>query len=461
MTDTSDNLTLTDRELLHRIGWFTHIRWAMGALSLILLVFSWHVVGVRFVNPDGRATLFPAVNVVLLIFVYNAAFTFLLHIVRSRGEISRNSIRSLALGQIICDMIAVCGLVHFSGGLENFFVILILLPLVIATALLSQRLAYAVAGGAAVLINLLAWGEQQGVIRHVRVAWPGTPSPSPALPLSPLYVLEVTTALTGMIFAVVFIASAIARRLREREAELEDAYRQLGLADEAKSFFMRKAGHDLRAPLAAISSILSAICDSGNGLSEDHTKLIERAQVRARGLMSLVEDLRRFSRLRAPGKLMQIKPFPLDQTVANTAELFSQQARSQGIALTCRAEPLTVEGDEQLLRELVTNLVANAIQYTPRDGQVDVRLSSDDTAAVLEVADTGIGISDKARENLFSEFYRAPEAKKVFPDGTGLGLAICKQIVSMHAGQIDAEAREGGGTVFTVRLPLPTPAPSA
>ena len=224
---------------------------------------------------------------------------------------------------------------------------------------------------------------------------------------------------------------------------------------------MRKAGHDLRAPLAAISSILSAIRDSGNGLSEDHAKLIERAQVRARGLMSLVEDLRRFSRLRAPGSLMQVKPFALDQTVGNTAELFSQQARSQGISLTCRAEPLTVEGDEQLIREVVTNLVANAIQYTPRDGHVDVRLSADDTAALLEIADTGIGISEKAREKLFSEFYRAPEAKKVFPDGTGLGLAICKQIVSMHAGDIEATARDEGGTVFTVRLPLPTPAPPA
>jgi len=458
MARATDNLTITDRELLYRLGWFTHIRWAMGAMSLLMLVFTWHVMGVRFRAPDGQATLFPAVNVSLLIFLYNAAFTFLLYLVRKRG-ISRGAIQSIALGQIVCDMIAVCALVHFSGGIENFFVILILLPLVIATELLPQGLAYAVAAGAAALVHALAWGEQQGVIQHVRVEWPGEESVTRGLPLSALYVLEVTTALTGMIFAVVFIASAISRKLRDREQELEEAYHQLHLADETKSFFMRKAGHDLRAPLSAISSILTAVSDGPEPLTDRNRDLIARARRRAGALMSLVEDLHRFSSLRSTGNVMKVEAVPLDQIVTNTADLFTQKAKDAGITLACEAAPLTVQGDDQLLRELVTNLVANAIQYTPAGGRVDVDLRKQDGLAVLRVADTGIGLSEAARQNLFSEFYRAPEAKQVFPNGTGLGLTICRQIVRMHQGDIEALGREEGGTVFEVRIPLSKPDP--
>ncbi len=83
-----------------------------------------------------------------------------------------------------------------------------------------------------------------------------------------------------------------------------------------------------------------------------------------------------------------------------------------------------------------------------------MQIQADGGRAVLTVADTGIGISETARERLFEEFYRAPEAKQRFPDGTGLGLAICKQIVEMHAGRIEAAPRPGGGSVMTVSLPL-------
>ena len=102
----------------------------------------------------------------------------------------------------------------------------------------------------------------------------------------------------------------------------------------------------------------------------------------------------------------------------------------------------------------MTNLLANAIQYTPRGGRIDVRLVREDSSAVLTVADTGIGISPAAAERLFEEFYRAPEAKKAFTDGTGVGLSIVRRVVEIHGGEISVSAREGGGTVFRVRLPL-------
>jgi len=167
-------LTLTERELIYELGWFTRIRWAVGALALVLLLLSYYVLDVRFRRSDGALmTVAPAVYVVLVVFLYNAAFTFLVHVLRARGRITRRLIVELALGQLACDMIAVIALAHFTGGVENFFLVLTLLPLVIATHLLGQSLAYATAAGAALLINALAWGEQQGLLRHTHAIWLG------------------------------------------------------------------------------------------------------------------------------------------------------------------------------------------------------------------------------------------------------------------------------------------------
>ena len=312
------------------------------------------------------------------------------------------------------------------------------------------------AGVGAVMLNALLWAEQQGWVVHLRAErW----SDRIAEPVfgsqyaNPLYVLQVSTALTAMMFAMVFIGSAISVRLREREAELEGAYRRLHQIDEAKGFFMRKAGHEMRAPLAAIHSILDAIAHGAPDMPKSHLRLMDRARRRTRALMDLVKDLRRYSWLRSPEGILQMRAVCLEELVENAAELFRQQAEAGEVMVACRTDPVYVDGDEEMLREVVTNLVANAVQYTPAGGRIDIDLKAQAGQAVLAVADTGIGIREELRARLFDEFYRAPEAKRQFPDGTGLGLAITKRIVTMHGGQIDVAARPGGGSIFSVRLP--------
>ncbi len=450
------NLTLTDRERLYRLGWFTRVRWVMAALALMILLVGWYAMGVRFSRAGRTPSLAPAVNVVLIVFLYNAAFTFLVHIVRARGQPSRRVILELTLGQLACDMIAITALAHFTGGVENYFVVLILVPLVIATELLPQSLAYATAGAAVALIHALAWAElvwggRGGLWEHSHVYWRGT---AVGLYDEPDYVLEVTSALTVTIFATVAVASSISKRLRRREAELEDAYGALRKADEAKSFFMLKAGHEMRAPLAAIHSILGAIAHTTDTLAGPQERLIRRAQRRAEGLMDLVDDLRRYSRLRAPKAVIEFVAVSLEEVVAETVELFRSQAEAGGVELVCRTQAAETDGDEELLREVVTNLVANALQYTPEGGRVEVTLAVAGGVAVLTVADTGVGISQAAQARLFEEFYRAPEAKRILANGTGLGLAITRRIVEMHRGRIELEAQREAGTTFTVRLPL-------
>ena len=464
MSDPLQSLSITDRELYYRLGWFTRIRWVMGAVALLGLLVNWYVIGVRLSIDNKPATFAPAVNVVLIVLLYNAVFTLLVHIIRARGQINRRLMVQLALAQLLCDMIAVCALAHFTGGVENFFIVLILLPLAIATALLPRSLAYATAAGAAALVNVVAWGElawggRPGFWEHVSVAWP---TGSVNLYADPLYVLAVSGALTATIFAMVFVATSISKRLRDRESELEKAYRSLRLADDAKSFFMRKAGHEMRAPLAAIHSILDAIVHTSEGLEEKHRRLIGRTQERTAAMMELLDELREYSRLRSAQSVMKVSKVLLSEIVRQTVELFRQHAEGAGVELNCWAHrAVRMDGNEELLREVVTNLVANAIRYTPPGGRIDINLSAMRREAVLVVADTGIGISQEAQENIFKEFYRAPEAKRMVPDGTGLGLAVAKRIVDMHGGRIRSSPRAAGGTVFTVNLPLRQPVEEA
>jgi len=451
-----DVLTITDRELFERLRWFTQVRWLFGLGTLGLLLVSWHVLGVRFHRSSGEPTIGLATGAAVAIFLYNAVFTFLCHMLTTRGVVRRRQIVLMAWGQLSCDLVATFLLVHFTGGVENFFLLLVLLPMVIAIELLPRKLVYIMATVTAVLVNALAWGEQMRLLPHVSIEFVHDHQPGYAAGLyaNPLYVLHVTTAMTVTIFAMAFIASSIAARLRDREAELQETYNRLNAADEAKSFFMRKAGHEMRAPLAAMQSILDAIGQMRLPLAAEHRQLLGRAKTRLQAMMGLIDDLRRYSRLRSGQPLRQTERLRFDEIVLNTVELFRRQAVDAELTLLCRVKPACVDGEEETLSQVVTNLVANAIQYTPPGGRIDVALTVAGDRAVLAVADTGIGVSQDALGRIFEEFYRSPEAKRQFAQGTGLGLAITKRIVEMHGGRIEAAPCPEGGTVFTVRLPI-------
>jgi two-component system phosphate regulon sensor histidine kinase PhoR len=150
-----------------------------------------------------------------------------------------------------------------------------------------------------------------------------------------------------------------------------------------------------------------------------------------------------------------MKPIQLDSLVAETVshmELFAQD-KKVGLVLDCN-EPVIITGDMERLRELLFNLIENAVQYTPAGGRIAVSLVREEKNALIIVADTGIGIPEEDLPKIYDRFYRSNEAHAMNPKGGGLGLPICLWIVTSHNGQIDAESKLGKGTKFTVRFPL-------
>jgi signal transduction histidine kinase len=435
---------LTLQELFQRLGWFVSIRWFAGLAALLLVTIGWYGFDVR-VPPR------PVVLTIAAVFSYNALFLLLVTDAYRRHQVSARFISGCANAQIICDMVALAFLMHFTGGVENAFIVFFVCPLVIASELLPNRIAYLHALLGAVLIHLVAWLECAGVLPHVAVGH----ALGAETYKNPVVVAKFTVALSLLGFATVFLAGSIARLLRRRQAELEAAHARLRDLEESKSFLMRRTSHDLRAPLDALVSMLRAVSlHAGATCDPTLADMLGRAEARAVGLTHLIDELHRYAVLRDATVELRRERVDLADLVQQSVGLYEALAVDRGLQLHADLDrPAFVSGDPSALGELIGNLLSNAIQYTPAGGSVRVRMTLAGDHVSLAVSDTGIGIPPTALPRIFEEFYRAENAKQVFRSGTGMGLPIVKRLVETHGGALAVSSTPGQGTTFTVTLP--------
>jgi signal transduction histidine kinase len=227
----------------------------------------------------------------------------------------------------------------------------------------------------------------------------------------------------------------------------------LDALQEAMSASMRKVAHELRAPIAAIRSFMTLILQ-GYTTPEKTREWQQRAAERADDLLSLVDDLLNLARLRDP----RLEPTPeivsVEAVLKEVVGLHGPEAEGRGLRLKVEMQPCgTIVADPMHIKQLWTNLISNAIKYTPRGGQVTVRLFREGSTIVGVVSDTGIGIAQEDIPHLFDEFFRTDQARALAQHGTGLGLPIVRQIVQQYRGEIAVKSALGKGTEFTFRLP--------
>jgi signal transduction histidine kinase len=232
------------------------------------------------------------------------------------------------------------------------------------------------------------------------------------------------------------------------------AYLLLADLDRDKSRFLRMTTHELRSPVRVTESLLMTLADGYAGkLEPEQGELVRRAQRRLASLHALIDDLLDL----AAGKAMMVAPhlrvLDLRMVVTEVVERFQAVAQEKHVVLVLEStpDPLDVFCDPADLERIVVNLVSNAVKYTPQ-GSVTVALSGGAEHVRLSVADTGIGIPLDALPHLFSEFYRASNAKAVEESGTGLGLSIVKLLVDRAGGRITVESREGEGSTFSLEM---------
>jgi heavy metal sensor kinase len=230
-------------------------------------------------------------------------------------------------------------------------------------------------------------------------------------------------------------------------ARLDEAFEHTGR-------FTADASHELRTPLTVIRGELEAIAENSS-LSVEVRETIGTVLEEVERLSKIVESLLTMSRLDAGEARMERVRVDLAELAATTADQMRLLAEDKRIRLSCDASnQVGIEGDPLRLKQVVVNLLDNAIKYTPEGGEVKVAVTTINGSAVLEVNDAGAGIPAEALPHVFERFYRVDKARSRQMGGTGLGLAIVKSICSAHGGSISVESAEGKGSSFRVELPL-------
>ena len=217
--------------------------------------------------------------------------------------------------------------------------------------------------------------------------------------------------------------------------------------------FAADAAHELRTPLTALRGSIEIALRSER-TPDEYRRVLGSSLEDVERLTRVAEDLLLLSRatagLEAPRRTVELEPL-----VIEALDLGTQLGQRAGVTVRAKElAPLSVRGEEGALRRAVTNLVENAIKYTPRGGAVDLALTRAENRAVISVADTGLGIPAVDLERIFDPFVRLDAARARDTGGTGLGLAIARSIVAAHDGTISVESTPGSGSRFTIRLPL-------
>lgn len=249
---------------------------------------------------------------------------------------------------------------------------------------------------------------------------------------------------------IIVVRRGLEKRRLDRESR---ALREEKAAMERN--FITMVTHQLRSPMGAIFQYLEVLLsDLGGELTQMQREMLERAKERLEGLLQLINDWLDMSRIQAGEILNRLQAVPVGSCIDAALAGLDFTAQQKGIDLTTEISPglPPVQVDPDTFREVLSNLISNAIKYNRPDGYVRIRASEREGWVVVDVEDSGLGIEEKEIPFVFEQFYRSKDKEVRRQEGTGLGLAIVQRIVQAHGGKIEVKSDHGKGSTFSVFL---------
>ncbi|MBC9734975.1 PAS domain-containing sensor histidine kinase [Nocardioides marmotae] len=276
-------------------------------------------------------------------------------------------------------------------------------------------------------------------------------------------VTGVPIVVDGEVVGVYGIAEDITARNR-LQRELTRTRRSAEQASEAKSVFLANVSHEIRTPLTAVMATTELLLDSG--LDPEQTRFAAAVQRSSQRLLRLVDDILDLSSIEAGRATVHHVDLDLRAVVSDAVALLRPVAEDRGLTLSLDLDPdlpRHLTGDAQRLAQVVTNLLDNAVKFTP-EGSIRVGVEVAETLptttkVIVRVEDTGIGVTEEQQARLFQSFSQGDPSITRRYGGTGLGLAICKQLVALMGGSIWMSSTPGGGSTFAFAVPLGRPDP--
>ena len=446
-----------DQHIKERADWLIGLRWIVLTSAAVAVLLGNGLLRLSVPSPAIWAT-------IAAVAAYNLIFYAI-----SRSSPMRNTrigVQAQLLRiQVMFDMFALTALLQFSGGVEDPFSAFYLLLVLTGSILMTRKDSYIFA-----TLSVLLWAgllilEGTGVIPHYNLQ--GFRLPTRYQEWS--HIGAEIVVLTSAAYITSYLSSSVVMRLRDSERRLFESNRACQLRaqeldslnarlqemDRTRTQFLRLVTHELRAPVAAIQSYLRLIIE-GYVPPENTMDIITKAEQRANDQLDLIADLLDLAHLQDRPAPTVMQRCDAIQVMRDVLDLM--QARMGDKSLTTVLEipedAPPVCGNQEQIKRIWTNLISNAVKYTPDGGRITITVDVDGDYLKASVQDTGIGMSPEEQQHIFEEFYRTERAKEFCRHGTGLGLSIVRGIVEGCGGQLTVQSQVNQGSTFTFTLPL-------
>ena len=430
---------------IHSACWLVKLRWAAIAVLVMGTLFADKVMGITI--PKQKLYI-----IAVILFVYNfILYDYIKHLTWGGKEPSTRKISNMILFQISTDLFILTTILHFSGGIENPFHFFFVFHMIIASVLCPKIQSYILATLAIFLFSLLVFLESLGVLYHYELLG----FAAHGLYDNFTFVAGSLFVFSSTLYLVVYMTTSIVEQLRQQQNDIEQINLMLKEKDNIKNEYVLRLTHDIKGHLAAIESCIGIVKKELIGpLNEKQKDMIERAYRRTLKCMSFIAALLKITRLNLAGKLEK-ELFQLNRIILNAILVVQNWANQKNINISYIDGESVYEiyGEQVLIEETITNMLFNAVRYTPQGGKISLSVTDNGKEYLVQIKDSGIGIPEGEENKIFDEFYRSGNARKMERDGTGLGLAFAKQAVEKHGGRIWAENNPDGGSTFSFTLP--------
>ena len=438
---TEENVTrfTTARSLRRRSIWFIKLRWIAAFGAVLLSIVAKHLLNL------------PLDLHKILAIVGLLALTNIVYFVFNRNVKPKSFRREEThiKTQMILDLLILTILMHFTGGVENPLFFIYFFHVIMASLMFKGKGVYQIAFLAILFFTFEVVFSTAffPLLNHYHIF-------SHSDHMHDIrYVLLMLLMFWFVILATAFIAASFRKRYQKIKDELVKNQEQLIETDKSKTDFFRFASHELKSPIVTIQSAIDTVLDISD-LSNQSKDLLYRARNRAEQTIETVRDLAELTRNEAT-TVIGADPIRIGEMIQNIVEQNREPIQQCGLDIhfVLPEKPIILRSFPGFLEKIFGNLISNAIRYSHDGGAIIIRLVEKLTSVEFSISDEGIGISEDAQQMIFSEFYRAPEAKKHNRIGTGLGLAIVKQYVEKLGGTIQLKSQLGKGTTFKITLP--------
>ncbi|MBT8378402.1 MAG: HAMP domain-containing histidine kinase [Ignavibacteria bacterium] len=433
--------------------WFIKLRYGVVILLLAFIILSISFLKIEFTSIQLTLILIITVS----IFIYNLFFHYLRRFVKF--DIESFNPMSVSLLQMILDLISLSLLVYYTGGIESPLYMLFVFHMIIGSLILPGAVVYTIASIFVLIFATMITLEHTGVLIHHHV--------NGLLDFHLYNNLYFVTAYLAtfslMIFVSVHLANGIARQLYNREKDLVDSIKKINMAEKEKQQYIMGIVHEIKTPIAAVTSYLDLILQKFLGpVDEKVEEKLLRAKTRSDEGIQMINDVLNVSKLKLYDQFNE-EEIELEKLVCGVIRRRQPFADARLVTIKFIDERKNKDkliGDRYLLDIAISNLVGNSVKYNSDGGKVEIRAKDINGTVSVEVCDDGIGIARDELPKIFSDFFRASNAKKASTEGSGLGLSVVKKIIERHNGSIIAKSpsrmakKDQPGSCFTIELPL-------